>query len=244
MELVSFIDFCTVTEGEPIQGPGEIGALRFDEFQLFEAGGLWGDVEYIGFSSFTLDVLGDVIYDIARVYEDGNVEIEYHVLAPGAGGELSRGKLSCPLETATVFHSVGRSRAPETSYNEIIQRIREDGQIFEIEIAYDRCDTGDNQLGSVFGGIAWETYVDPSQDTGYFYANMFALVTQNFTGTPGPAWDASGIALLPDGTVYVDARLYDYYTGENLVADMAAEPIMCELANGPAGSVYFYRYPN
>jgi hypothetical protein len=33
----------------------QIVAARFDEFQLFKAGGIWGDVEYIAYSTWSID---------------------------------------------------------------------------------------------------------------------------------------------------------------------------------------------
>jgi hypothetical protein len=71
---------------------------------------------------------------------------------------------------------------------------------------------------------------------GFFYANEFNMVQQNFTGTPSPGWDVAGIAVFPDTTVFISSRLYDYATGASLID---TEVVVCQLGNG----VTFFRYP-
>jgi hypothetical protein len=234
MELVVFPASCSVISGEPA-APGTIVAARFDEFQLFKAGGIWGDVEYIAYSTWSIDVEGQLFVEVARLYENGDLTVEYFVYTT-AQGEFVSGMLSCPLGRGSLFHAVGRTRAPVTDYAEIIADIQERGQTFEIEIDYDTCQTGEIQYSSIYGGIAWQTYVDPTPETGFFYANEFNMVQQNFTGTPSPGWDVAGIAVFPDTTVFISSRLYDYATGASLID---TETVVCQLGNG----VTFYRYP-
>lgn len=237
MELVVFLGNCDVLEGEAVNVPGTIVSARSDEFQLFKAGSMWGDQEYIAYSTWAIDVLGELYVDIVRLYEDGTLTIEYLITFPNGGGDVAAGLLSCPLQRATLFYAVPRTRAPVTDFAEIVNEIQTRGQTFEIEIDYDACDTNGVEFGSIFGGIAWETYINPSLTDGYFYANEFTIVKQNFTGTPGPAWDAAGIAVFPDNSVVVSARLYDWYTGENLIPQ--TDPILCQLGE----AVTFFRYP-
>ena len=52
-----------------------------------------------------------------------------------------------------------------TDYDDILDEIVRRGQTFEIEVDYDRCQVGGAGLNSIFGGIAWQTYIDTTPGT-------------------------------------------------------------------------------
>jgi hypothetical protein len=238
MELVAFVEYCDILNGPSFEQTGLIISARTDEFQLFKAGELWGDLEHLAYSAWTIGSDADLHVDVARLYEDGNMTIEY--LNDGRiSGEKTHGTISCPLRTATVFHSVGRNRFPMTNYDDILGEIVRTGQTYEIEVDYNLCQGAAASFDSIFGGIAWQTYIDTNPDTGFFFADVFNLVEQRLTdpNDPQPAWNAAGIIMRPNGTVTIEARLYDFDSGANLVTN--TENIECTLGAG----VTFFPYP-
>jgi hypothetical protein len=59
-----------------------------------------------------------------------------------------------------------------------IQEIEQQGQIFEIEINYANCQTGDVQLDGIAGGIIWETYINPDRNSEFllFRSNLILFL--------------------------------------------------------------------
>jgi hypothetical protein len=70
-------------------------------------------------TSFVYIADADLYIDIARVYEDESMTIEY-VIDERDTGNVTSGRLSCPLRISTVFHSVGRRRFEEYIYAHLI----------------------------------------------------------------------------------------------------------------------------
>jgi hypothetical protein len=50
-----------------------------------------------------------------------------------------------------------------TRYTDLVNAIIEEGAIFEIEIDFSGCDTGEFNLASTYGGVLWETYVNDAR---------------------------------------------------------------------------------
>lgn len=243
MEVVVFLEGCDVIEGEPIQATGVIASARFDGFQLFPQDSIVGnELEYIAYSSWGLNPEGNLEIDVLRVLEDNTAQIELFRVPAGSTQETDLHILSCPLGNTVLFHAVRRDRNPIDSFRRLVEAVVEDGQVFEIEINYAECNTGEVQLDSIAGGILWETYIDPDRESGFFFADVSAVVQQSVTGTAAPGWDAADIVIFPDNTVQITPKLYDWFTGASLFPDQP--PIICELNdNLNRGGARLFRYP-
>jgi hypothetical protein len=244
VELVVFTDSCTVISG--VAPPVSIIAHRFDQFQLFKAGELWGPEEYLSFGAFAIAPDGTGILDEINVYESNRVVFDWSRFNPG-DGTVTKGELSCPLSNGALFHVVQRDRGPSFSYFQIMRAIKNEGAIFEIEIDYSGCDVGDGgvDLESLYGGIMWETYIaeNAAGIDEFFVGFVFSLQTDSTPDAVAPLWTTGAVVVTPDNVVQIFPRVFNLGSGED-VTPGGGPVITCELnTGGPSGSVYFFRYP-
>jgi hypothetical protein len=241
LKTTIFPDNCDVKSG-----PKELASVYytvFDQMQLFEAGEIWGPLEYIGLSTYYLNSAGEFQTDVIRIFESNTVTLDYSIFAPGSTNATTAGELQCDLESGSILHSISWERSPVPSYRYLVDAIINNGAIFEIVVDFEGCQMGDFQSNSTYSAILWETYVNNARgDKGYFFGVSFAFVT-NPSG--GVAWDVATFKVYPSGRVDVNVHLYDFQTGEDVLPNNPGV-ITCQLNQGGpdgGGSVYFYPYP-
>jgi hypothetical protein len=245
MELVAFTQFCDVVSGDPVPD-NVIAGHRFDQFQLFKAGDIWGPRERITYSAFAITPYGMTIIDQVRVFDDNVVVFKWFRWF--ADGGHANGELSCPLGSAALFHSISRDRGPEFNYVNIMRAIKNEGAIFEMEVNYDGCQrNGSNiKLDSIYGSVVWEPYVieDENGASVGFAAPLFAAEAITLDDEPGTGiWTTGMMMVYPDNSVQIWPMVYNW-NGTDVNPFPNPNPITCTLNTGGLdGSVYFFRYP-
>lgn len=70
-------------------------------------------------------------------------------------------------------------RFPIDSYNSLVNGVQSDGQIYEIEINYAECDTGEVQLDSIAGALLWQNYIDLTPGGMAFSSLVYQICSEN-----------------------------------------------------------------
>jgi hypothetical protein len=248
MQSVVFTRYC-----EPVFGgapPAGIVSHRFDQFQFFEAGDLWGPTEYLLYSAFSITPGGTGIIDEVKLYPNGTVLFDWLRWDVTTDAVTGRGELACSFDLSTLFHSVSRERGPTFSYLQAMRAIKNEGAIFELEIRFEGCTQGGApiNLQSIYGGVLWETLIrEDASGIDYDFVGLVSATRNSGVLTDTCCdfglYSVATIFVRPDNSVDIYPRTYDW-AGNDLTPSPSPDPIVCKLNTGGLdGSVYFFRYP-